>query len=253
MRVVTRGAALLAAAVICLLPLAVAHAQLTPEPITGQFTDQSVRPELAPGKGGGTTPPNLLAVVYDKTTASAPNFGLSSSDLAAVWGDELFTLGTGLLSTHKFTLFSTGSSAGNLLTATVGVSFFDGPTSTFLGGYTTNINFGAGLPPGSYSIITVTGLDPLLILLNSTDLVVTQTVMSKTGPANRLGIASLNPITSGSSPISMYINASTVGPASFYNVGNPPVPANPGYQIAVNSPPVGTVPSTWGRLRKLYR
>ncbi len=83
MRVVTRGAALLAAAVICLLPLAVAHAQLTPEPITGQFTDQSVRPELAPGKGGGTTPPNLLAVVYENTGGAA-NFGFSSTDLAAV-------------------------------------------------------------------------------------------------------------------------------------------------------------------------
>jgi len=252
MRVVTRGAALLAAAALCSMPLSAAHAQLTPEPVSGQFSDQSVRPNLAPGKGGGTTPPSLLATVYDNT-ASAPNFGFSSTDLAAQWGDELFTLGTGLLSTHKFTLFNGGGSAGNLLTATVSVSFFDGVTSAPLGGYTTNINFGAGLGVGFFSIITVTGLDPLLILLNTTDVIEIQTVTAKTGPASRLGIASLNPVTVGSSPISMFINASTVGPAGFYNISNPPIPANPGNQIAVNSPPVGTVPSTWGRLKKLYR
>ena len=236
---------------------ATAVAQITAEPITGFFGEMTAEPLLVakPGNNslqGKTTPPGALTLAYDNT-ASAANFGFSSTDLAADWGDRCFTVATGLLSTHRFTLFNTGTSAGPLLTAQVAVDFFDGPSATSFGGYTTNVNFGAGLPAGNYAIITVTNLDPLAIHLATSDVIVIQSVLAKTGAANRLGIASLNPITTGSSVGSMYINATTVGPAGFYNVGNPPFPAHPGYMISLAPPPVHTASRTWSELKKLYR
>ncbi len=239
------------ATVACLVTAGVASAQLVHESIGGRGADVVTTPDYGNGKTPAPSSVEALTTVYDNT-ASAPNFGFSSTDLAATWGDELFLAGTGLLSTNKFTVFN-GSSAGALLTATVGVSFYNATTSALLGAYSTNINFGAGLNPGFFATVTVTGLDPLLIILNTTDIIVTQTVLAKTGPATRLGIASLNPPTVGSSPNTMFIAASTVGPPGFYNVGNPPVPANPGYMIGVNDPPVGARHTSWGRIKGMYR
>ena len=251
MRIATKAAVLLTAAVAVLaLPLGIAHAQLAPEPAL-RGSDEVGGLNLVAGKGGGPSATAVLTTIYD-CTSSTVNFGFSSTDLASQWGDECFTTGTGLLSTHKFTVFNAGSSAGNLLTATVSVSFFDAVTSASLGSYSTSINFATGLPPGFFSTVTVTGLDPLLIVLNTTDIITIQQVTAHTGPANRLGIASFNPVLTGSSPGTMYINSSTVGPAGFYNIGNPPVPANPGYFMAVNPPPVSTHSNTWGGLKRLY-
>lgn len=251
MRIATKAAVLFSAVAVLALPLGIAHAQLTPEPAQ-RSGDEVGGLNLVAGKGGGQSATNVLTTIYDNTSGAA-NFGFSSTDLASQWGDELFTTGTGLLSTHKFTIFNAGTSAGALLTATVSVAFFDAVTSVPLGSYSTNINFGAGLNPGFFSIVTVTGLDPLLILLNTTDIITIQQVTAKTGAANRLGIASMTPFVIGSSPGTMYINSSTVGPAGFYTIGNPPLPANPGYFIAVNPPPVSTTSKTWGTLKKLYR
>jgi hypothetical protein len=245
---------LLAAVAMLTFPLGIAYAQVTAEPIQGHFGDQFGGLNLVAGKDQGKSATNVLTTIYDNTSASAL-VGISSTDLASQWGDELFTTGTGLLSTHKFTLFNTGSSAGNLLTATVSVSFFNAVTSAPLGSYSTNINFGAGLPPGFFSIITVTALDPLLILLNTTDIIAIQRVTAKTGAANRLGVVSMGPVLVGSSPLDMFISSATIGGGvpGFYLLGaggNPP--ADPGHFLAVNPPPVGTASKTWGALKKLY-
>jgi hypothetical protein len=242
---------LFAAVMSMLSPLAAAAASLTPEPIQGHFSDEAGGLNLVAGKGGGPSATAVLTTIYDNTSATAL-FAVSSTDLASQWGDELFTAGTGLLSTHKFTIFNSGSSAGNLLTASVAVTFFDASTSVPLGSYVTNINFGAGLPPGFFSIVTVTGLDPLLIILNTTDVIVLQSVTAKTGPANRLGIVSMGPQLIGASPTSMYISSATVGGGvpGFYTFANGP--ADPGHFLGVNPPPVATVSKTWGSLKKLY-
>jgi hypothetical protein len=79
-----------------------------------------------------------------------------------------------------------------------------------------------------------------------------QQVATKTGTANRLGIASLDPPTIGSSSNQMYVNASTVGPAGFYTIGNPPSNANPGYRINL-SQPVDAKATTWGAIKADYR
>lgn len=201
---------------------------------------------------GKTT--QLAGDVYNNTNPQATaNFGFSSTDLAAQWGDRVTTTGTGILQENDFTVFNTGSSAGPLLSATFNIFLNDAASLTFLGGYTTGlVTFGAGLNPGFFSIITVTGLGGLNINVNTTDVLMRQQVATKTGTANRLGIASLDPPTIGSSANTMYINASTVGPAGYYNVGNPPLNANPGYRINVSAPvPVSL--KSWGSVKNLYR
>ena len=195
MRVAITGGALLTAVALSLVPMGTAHAQLAPEPVSGFFGIENVTPNLTIDKGAGQSATNALTVIYDNTTA-APNFGFSSTDLTSQFGDELFTTGTGLLSTQKFTVFSgTGTGAGPLLTAVFGIQIYDAVTAALLGSYSVSVNFGAGLAPGFFSIISVTGLDPLVILLPTTDIVVIQRVISKTGTPLRLGIASLNPPT----------------------------------------------------------
>lgn len=234
-----------------------AFAQVVAEPIGSYFGETNGDANLVAKPGNNNLQGKKIAALttaYENTLSPA-NFGFSSTDLGADWGDECFTASTGLLSEARFTIFNAGSSAGNLLSALCAVDYFDAASATYYGGFTTNVTFGAGLLPGQYTIVTVSALDPLLINLATTDLVVIQTVLSKTGAANRLGIASLNPITVGGSIAQMYINATTVGAAGFYNItsGGQPVPAHPGYRIATNPPPVPTASRSWGELKKLYR
>jgi len=189
--------------------------------------------------------------VYSNVTAT-PNFGFSSTSLTSIWGDRVNTVGTGILQEQDFTVFNAGTSAGSLTSASFNVNFFDGVTSAPLGGYTTPVvTITGGLAPGFFTIITITGIGPANINLGVTDVIVTQQLGVKNGAANRLGIASLDPPTIGSSIPQMYINSSTVGPAGFYNIGNPVLPANPGYRINVASP-VPTETKTWGKVKAQY-
>lgn len=249
MRIAFKGVAAIAALVLTLASATAVRAQIESEPVDG-FAGTIVV-DAVPSR---PAPTNQLAniVIYDNT-ASPANFGFSSTDLLAVWGDELFTVGTGILSTQRFSIFNAGSSLGPLLTATVSVSIFDAASAALLGSYNVNVNFGAGLNPGFFSNVLVTNLDPLAINLTTTDIVVMQRVTAKTGTANRLGIASLNPPTVGASPNTMYIQAASVnaGTPGFYTIASGP--ANPLYQLQTATPPVPTRSSTWGQLKRLYR
>ena len=252
MRIATRSAVLFASVATLALSQGIARAQISSEPILGRFPDQVAGADLVTPKDQGKSATSVLTTIYDNTSSS-PLYGVSSTDLASVWGDELLTTGTGLLSTHKLTVFNGSASGLSLLTVTVSVSFFNAATSALLGSYSTNINFGAGLPNGFFSTVTVSPLDPLLILLNTSDLIVTQRVTAKTGTANRLGIASMGPVLIGSSPTSMYVSSSTIGGGvpGFYTFTAGP--ADPGHFLAVNPPPVSTKSTTWGRVKNLYK
>ena len=183
---------------------------------------------------------------------SAANFGFSSSSLTSIWGDRVTTVGTGILSEQDFTVFNTTTSAGSLTSATFNLAFFDAVSAVPLGAYTTGlVLFPGGLPPGTYAIVTITSLAPANIDLNVNDILATQQIGTKNGAANRLGIASLDPPTIGSSSNVMYINSSTVGPAGFYNIGNPVLNANPGYRLNVTVP-VPTETKTWGSVKADY-
>jgi len=185
--------------------------------------------------------------------ASAINFSFSSTSLTSIWGDRVTTAGTGILSEQDFTVFNPQTSAGSLASATFNLAFFDAVSLASLGGYTTGlVSFGSGLPAGSYAVITTTGLGPANINLNVNDVLVTQQVGVKNGLANRLGIASLDPPTIGSSSNVMYVNSATVGPAGYYNIGIPALNANPGYRLNVTAP-VPTQARSWGSVKADYR
>jgi hypothetical protein len=246
--------ALVALVALCLAPAPVRALPTfaPPEVIRGFAGVVKGKLDAGNSRARGADSPSALTIAYDNT-ASAANFGLSSTDLAAEWGDRTFLVATGLLSSHKFTIFNSAANGGGpLLTAEVGVDFYDGASNTFIGGYVAHADFGAGMGTGFYAIVTISDLEPWQIDLPA-DVLVVQRVISHTGAANRLGIASLDPVTVGSSPSSMHIFASTIGGGipGYYVVMNGN--ANPGYQIGFAQHPDGTVSRTWAQLKRLYR
>jgi hypothetical protein len=197
-------------------------------------------------------PAPLADVDIYSNTGSGPAFAISSTDLNATWGDEVGTTGIGTLDQTDFTLYNSSSSAGPLVSATVGIALFDAPSSTGIGSFQTTINFpSGGLPVGFFSIITVTGLAAFNFNIPGTDVIITQHLVSKTGTANRLGVAGLSPVTLGTSPPYMFINASTFGAAGFYTLNGIPS-ADPGYRLAVLEP-VPAKTETWGAVKGAYR
>jgi hypothetical protein len=202
-------------------------------------------------KGGGYVT-QLAGDVYNNTNPlPATLAAFSSTDLAAQWGDRVTTTGTGILQENDFTFYNSSSSAGPILTASFGIGLYNAATNALLGSYsTTPVNFGVGgLLAGQFTIITVTGLGGLNVNVNTNDVLMVQQVLVKTGTGNRLGIVSANPPTIGSSANTMYINATTVGPAGYYTVTNVP---NPGYRINLSAP-VSTTPSSWGAIKAIYK
>ena len=237
-------------ALVAIAPAAVFAGVVDPEGAPAQFAGHAYYDMITHTLTWDTNPAPLADVDIYSNITSAPAFGFSSTDLNSTWGDELFPVGTGTLDQNDFTIFNSGSSAGALLTATVNVNLFDGPSATFLGGYNTAINFGSGLPPGFFTIVTVTNLAGLGIVVPS-DVVITQQLAAKTGTASRLGIAGLSPITLGASVPSMYISSLTVGAPGFYTL-NGIASADPGYRLAT----LEAVPSkstTWGNVKGTYR
>jgi hypothetical protein len=198
-------------------------------------------------------PAPLAAVDVYSNTASPGLFAISSTDLGAIWGDEVFSTDTGVLDQSDFTVFNANVSAGTLSSGSFHVDFIDAGDFSYLGGYSTNvIDFGpGGVPAGFYVVITVTGLAALGIDLTSTDLLIEQNVVSHTGPATRLGIVGLDPVTVGTGSATMFISATTIGPAGYYAIGGI-ARANPGYRVAVLQP-VPVKGKTWGGVKGSYR
>jgi len=252
MKTATAGIALLAAVMFCGLTPGIGQADLTVEPVLGFAGIQAVTPESPHAKPQPANRIAVQAVVYDNT-GSPLNFALSSSDLLARWGDELLVTSPGLLAAQTLGIFNSGSSVGFLGIVRIRVEFYEAATNAFLGDYYVNADFGSGLPPGYYSLLSVTDLASLNIWIPVTDVVVIQSVSEFTGGATRLGIVSLDPPTVGSSPDAMFIQASTVngGVPGFYTV--PSGPANPAYQLTLVTETVGVEPATWGGVKNLYR
>lgn len=186
-----------------------------------------------PGERGGQ-------VVFNNLQAGfTANAAFSSTDLGAVFGDRLTLTGTGTLQDFSFTLFNSASSAGELTSAVVEFSLLRGADGSSIGSF--QVDTGAiALNTGFFTTLNVTGLGGLGINIDTTDLIVLQTVTSLTGAANRLGVVSANPISVGSSVPQLYIEASTVngGVPGFYNITSAGVPIsfNTGYTVAVPTP-----------------
>jgi len=198
-------------------------------------------------------PAPLAAVDIYSNSSSPALFAVSSTDFGAIWGDEMFTTDPGLLDQCDFTVFNANVSAGALLTASFFLGFLDGADFSGLGTFSTSvIDFGpGGIPPNFYTVITVTGLAAAGIDLTTTDVVIEQHVLTHTGPATRLGVVGLDPVTVGTGTATMFIAASTIGPPGFYAVGGISR-ANPGYRAAVLQP-VPASSKTWGGVKGIYR
>jgi opacity protein-like surface antigen len=227
----------LACAALAAPLMAAAPAAAQFDPIQGSAGHLTVDFRSGQTQWGTVGTPRIPGDVYSNIGGTA-NFGFSSTDFNAVWGDRIQTTGTGTLDQADFTVFNASTTgAGPLLTGTFVISFVDAVSLTTLGSFSTNLTFGvAGLAPGFFTTVSVTGLGGLGINLSTTDILMTQQVTANTGSALRLGIASLNPITAGSSANTMFINASTVGAAGYYNIGNPALDANPGYRVNIPTP-----------------
>ncbi len=252
MRMAGLGGTLLTALALAATSPVAANAQLVLDPVLGFHGVLDAVPIGVPERDPRHQATAAATVVYDNTGSPA-NFGVSSTDPTAVWGDQLLTTDTGLLATHRFTVFNSPTSLGPLLTAQIEVEFLDALSSTTLGGYTVNVNLGGGLAPGVFALLSVSDLEPQLIVLDNSAIIVRQRVVSRTGNATRLGVVSMDPPTVGSSPSSMYIAAATFGDGvpGFYSFTAGP--ANPGHQLSVSPPPTSTASRSWGELKKLYR
>ena len=176
-------------------------------------------------------------VVYSNTS-SAANAATSSSNLNTRWGDRLNMTGTGVLQDFSFTMFNStsGGNTGSLLTAQVELRFYRQSDSSLIGGFSGNVNFGTGLNAGFFSTITFTNLAGLGIDLDTANIFVTQQRLSHTGATTRLGIASLSPVTIGTSPVDFYRDDPSAPPAGFYVFSGGAVPADLGYQVVVPTP-----------------
>ena len=193
---------------------------------------------------------SVPVVAYDNSTA-APSLAFASTDLATKWGDEIHAVAGGTLSEMKFSIFNSGSSAGTLTGATFDLSFYNltgGTLGTRIGGFSTSLTFQTPLAQGTYSVLTATGLASLGIVLPQ-DFIVTQQVTAKTGTASRLGIVSLSPVTTGTSPNSYY-RSGTGFSSGFYNSTGP---VNPIYSFKVLTlaPTPVPEPSTYAALSAL--
>ncbi|MDX9912919.1 MAG: PEP-CTERM sorting domain-containing protein [Phycisphaerales bacterium] len=177
---------------------------------------------------GAPTPgtPRFQGTAYSNVLGTTIR-AFSSTDLSADYGDRLTTVGTGTLDAFTFGLFNSGTSAGPLGSATVDIAFFRGVDGSPLGGF--GVNTGAiNLAQGFFTLLTISGLSGLGIDLDTTDIIFTQSIRTGTitGGATRTGVVSLEPIQIGSAIPQLYINATTVGAAGFYNITSAGVPVN---------------------------
>jgi hypothetical protein len=230
----------LAAALFCASSLAAAEgidaSALEPGPrFAGRIT-------MDFATGAVTSSPEGVGDVYANATTTA---GIGSTDLLAVFGDRVTMTGSGFLDQLNFPIFNSATSAGPLLTATFTVTFYDGtlpPLPTPLGSFTTELfNFGAGLNPGFFSDIALTGLSGLGINLPS-DVLVTVTIASFTGTMTRPGSVFADPPTIGTSllpaPNTFWAQATTIGGGvpAYYAITAPN--GNIRFRINVSDTPV---------------
>ena len=197
--------------------------------------------------------PSLATIdVYDNLE-SPGDFGVASSDPAAVWGDSLTISQTGIVESITITVLNSSSSLAPLTSATFLVTLRDAATHVDIANYLFGATFAGGLPPGFYAMVSITGLSQAALPLDlpTTRLVIEQSTSNAVG-STRLGVVSFTPPTVGTSPPSMYVSATTAfgGVPGFYTFVNGP--ADPGYDLKANVVDA-TRETSWGRVKKLYR
>lgn len=180
---------------------------------------------------GATSPSGpsdrFVGDIYSNFTSPA-NTGVSSTTLSVVWGDEITAIDTGTLDEFGLTVFNSATSNTlPITTMDVGITLRR-PDLSLVGSFSGTINFGpSGLAPGFFSLVTFTALNGLNIDIDTTSLRVEQQRLAHTGGSVRMGIASLNPVTIGSSPITYLVNGAV------QSLSGGTVPAQVGYRLGV--------------------
>ena len=152
-------------------------------------------------------------------------FGLLELD--TVYGDQLVTTDTGTINEIALTVYNSDSGNGlPIVTMNVEVTVRRDADNSLLGQFSADVDFGAGLNPGFYAVVTFTNLDTLAtpIVTDTIAIRVEQQRISHTGGSNRMGVACLVPVEIGSSPDTMLFNGAVFGL---------PWPLNPGYRVSV--------------------
>jgi hypothetical protein len=218
------------------------------EPVLG-LQDQ---PVISVGGGVGASSALVTNVVYDSTN-QAVSAATSTTDLNAIYGDQLMLAG-GIgedVSAMKFAVFCSGSSTGALVSATETIRFYDlANAGAFIGGFSANLG---ALAQGFYSIYTITNVEGVvLITMPSMDVLVTQQLSNVVG-ANRMGtvLSYANAPAVGTTNNAFYMSHATA-PAGWYTITGQTM-SNPHYKLETVQSTVPTESHTWGSLKAEFR
>jgi hypothetical protein len=218
------------------------------EPVLGVQEGTTIR--LTPTVGH--TSSAATSIAYDSTN-QAVSAGTSSTDLAAVYGDELLiAAGFGEnVSAMKFAVFCSGTSVAALTSATETIRFYDlANAGAYIGGFSATLG---ALPKGSYSIYTMTGIDGVTTIgMPSGDILVTQQLSNVVG-ATRMGtvVSYANAPAVGSTNAAFYQSTATA-PAGWYLITGQTY-SNMQYELETVQTVVPTESQTWGALKAEFR
>lgn len=183
------------------------------------------------------------SVLYSNLTAPAvAGNAFSQVGTTTTFGDRVTLTGTGgALQDFACTLFnSPTSNTTSITTGTMNINFFRAVDGSPLGGFSVPLApfIGAGLAPGFFSLISVTGISLATnIQFDTTDVLITQTLSGANGGRN--GVVFFNPIAVGNSVPQMFLQGGTANlAAGMYNIGTAPnfLAANPGFFVSIPSP-----------------
>lgn len=204
--------------------------------------------------GGELSPADaqVTNIVYDATN-QAVSAGTSTTDLAAIFGDEMILAG-GVgedVSTMKFGVFCSGSSAANLTSATETIRFYDLTNAgAFLGGFSANLG---ALARGFYSIYTLTGIEGVVMInLPSADILATQQLSNVVG-ATRMGtvLSYANAPAVGATNNAYYASTSTLAAGWYLTTGQ--TYSNLQYELETTQSAVPNESLSWGSLKAEFR
>lgn len=220
----------------------------TDEPVLG-LQDE---PTVTVGGLVGATDAQVTNIVYDSTN-QAVSAGTSTTDLNAIFGDQLQIAG-GVgedVSVMKFAVFCSGTSTGALVSATETIRFYDlDNAGAYVGGF--SVGLGA-LATGFYSIYTTTGIEgAVAITLPSVNLLVTQQLSNVVG-ASRMGtvLSYANAPAVGTTNNGYY--ASYTGITAGWYVSTGQTFSNLQYELETTQSVVPTESNTWGSVKAEYR
>lgn len=204
-------------------------------------------------RGNGISSSAIVpTVVYDATN-QAVSAATSTTDLTAIYGDEMILAG-GVgedVSAMKFGVFCSASSAAGLVSATETIRFYDlANAGAYIGGF--NATLGA-LAPGYYSIYTITGIEGVVLInLPSADILVTQQLSNVVG-ATRMGtvVSYANAPAVGATNNSFYMSHATA-PAGWYVITGQTF-SNLQYKLETMQSVVPNESLTWGSLKAEFR